>query len=674
MKKVNLISFLFCLLALGLSAQVKKDVVAGNIDNTVDPRQDFFSFANGGWLKANPIPASESRWGIGNVLQEEIYARVLRISEDAGMKVSPKGSNAQKIGDFWFTGMDSVGIEKQGLKPLSKELKRIANIKDMGEFFNVVAYYQTIQVGPMFNGGVGQDSKNSEVYSYYLGQGGLGLPNRDYYINTDERNTKIREAYIKHLAAMFELMGDKTKVAEQEAKAVMAIETDLAKASRKLEDMRDPYKNYNKMSMAQLQKLTPSLPWAKLIEQMGVSKLDSVVVGQPEFLEQLEKSVRGVALADWKSYLRWQLVTSFADKLSNKFSDEHFNFYGKTLSGRKEQKKRWKRVLDAQEGALGDALGQLFVTEFFPAKSKARYELMVDNIMAVYRDNIKDLSWMSAETKAKALLKLDKVNKKVGYPTQFKDFSKMNISRSSFCENWIEAQKWWYYYNTNKMGKPVDRNEWDMTPQTYNAYYNPSNNEIVLPAAQMLVPGFSDDLLDDAVAYGYTGASTIGHEITHGFDDEGRQFDAKGNLNEWWTPQDAEEFKKRAQVMIDQFNGFVVLDSMHVKGEASLGENIADFGGIVLGLKAFMKTEQYKKGESIAGYTPVQRFFLGYALGWMSHQRKEQLAKQIMTDVHAPAMFRVNGPFANVPEFYEAFGVKEGDKMYRAEGIRVKIW
>ena len=340
----------------------------------------------------------------------------------------------------------------------------------------------------------------------------------------------------------------------------------------------------------------------------------------------------------------------------------------------KEQKPRWKRVLDAQENALGDALGQLFVKEFFPEAAKLRYTKMVDGVKEAYAENISALDWMSAETKAKALDKLKKVTKKVGYPDKWKDFSAMTIDRSSFVRNVINANKWWYNYNVSKLGKPVDRTEWDMTPQTYNAYYNPSNNEIVLPAAIFMIPGYSDAEVDDAVAYGYAAASTIGHEITHGFDDQGRQYDAAGNLVAWWLPEDSIKFTERAKMLVDQFNEFVAVDTMHVRGEATLGENIADLGGVVLGLKAFKKTEQYKKGEKIGNYTPLQRYFMGYALGWMTQQTKERLARQIMTDVHAPANLRVNGPFVNVPEFYEAFNVNPTNKMWRDPAKRVKIW
>ena len=651
-----------------------RDAISKNVNDSINPADDFFSFANGGWLKANPIPASESSWGIGKLLQEDIYSKMKKVSEEAAANTNPlAGSNEQKIGDFWHTGMDTLTIEKQGIEPLRTELNQIKDIKDINGVLEMVATLQTYQVAPMYGSFVYQDLKNSSKYSFFLWQGGLGLPDKDYYFNKDDRNTNIRSEYRKYLTNLFKLLGDTEGVASEKSETVFKMETFLAQSHRTIEALRDQYKNYNPMSVKELQNLTPSVSWKMQMEKMGI-KSDSVVVGQPEFYRALDASLSKFTVDDWKAYLTSQLVESFASKLSQKFADEDFNFHGKILEGKKEQKPRWKRVLDAQENALGDALGQLFVKEFFPKAAKLRYTKMVEGVKEAYAENINTLDWMSPETKAKALDKLTKVTKKVGYPDKWKDFSAMSIDRSSFARNIINANKWWYNYNVAKLGKPVDRTEWDMTPQTYNAYYNPSNNEIVLPAAIFMIPGFSDSEVDDAVAYGYAAASTIGHEITHGFDDQGRQYDAAGNLVAWWLPEDSIKFTERAKMLVDQFNEFVAVDTMHVRGEATLGENIADLGGIVLGLKAFKKTEQYKKGEKIGNYTPLQRYFMGYALGWMTQQTKERLARQIMTDVHAPANLRVNGPFVNVPEFYEAFNVNPTNKMWRDPAKRVKIW
>jgi putative endopeptidase len=645
------------------------------MDTTVNPAVDFFSYANGGWIKRNPIPESERRWGIANLVQNETYDRMKKLSEDAAANTNATaGSNEQKIGDFYASGLDSANIEAKGITPLKAEFDAINAIKDKLGVLDVVAHFQMIGPGALFAPAIYQDEMNSNVIALHFYQGGIGLPNRDYYFNNDARTKNIREEYSKHLVNMFMLLGDDAAKAKKNSAAVMKIETGLAKASRKLEDLRDPYANYNKMSVADFEKLTPSIKWKDMMSKMNVHGVDSVIIGQPEFYKEVENSLKTVSVEDWKTYLRWNLVDAFAGELNNAIDKEHFHFFGTVMGGAKEQRPRWKRVLDNEEGYLGDALGQLYVQKYYSAETKKRYQQLTDNTLEAFRERIQKLDWMTQATKEKALAKLASVRKKVGCPDKWRDYSSMIISRSSYVENVIQGNLWQYNYYLNKLGKPVDRDEWDMTPQTYNAYYNPSNNEIVLPAAQFIVPGFPDSLIDDAIIYGYDAASTIGHEITHGFDDEGRQFDANGNLSPWWTPEDSAQFVKRAQRMIDQFNNYVVLDSMHLNGKATLGENIADFGGVVIGLDAFKKTQQYKEGKKINGLTPVQRFFLGYALGWLGEMRDASLAQQVMTNVHAPGKFRVLGPMSNVPEFYEAFNVKEGDPMYRPDSIRVKIW
>ncbi len=649
------------------------DVVAANTDTTVSPADDFFLFANGGWIKNHPIPGSESSWSIGKMVQDDIYNKMKTVSESAAKANASKGSNEQKIGDFWTTGMDSAAIEIAGLAAIQPEMDKIAAIKDINGLLYVVADMHTSQISPMFDVAVYQDEKNSAVYTLHVSQGGLGLGERDYYFKKDERNVNIRKEYVKHIANMLQLMGDNQANAAKYATSVFKVETFLAEKHRTIEALRDPHANYNKMSVNDLQKMTPSVNWTNLLSKTGI-KTDTLIVGQPEFFKQMDTSLKKFSLDEWKAYLRFNLVSSLAAYLPKAFDQGHFNFFGKTLEGKKEQKPRWKRVLDAQEGQLGDALGQLFVKEYFSQKAKKRYEDMTEAIREAFVENIKELDWMSPVTKEKALDKLKKVTKKIGYPDKWKDFSAMTIDRSSYVRNNLNANKWWFNYHARKLNKPVDRTEWEMTPQTYNAYYNPSNNEIVMPASIFMIPGFTDEQVDDAVAYGYAAASTIGHEITHGFDDQGRQFDAEGNLKMWWTAADSVQFAQRANKLIAQFNEFMPVDTMHVRGEATLGENIADLGGVVLGLRAFKKTEQYKKGEKIAGYTPLQRYFMGYALGWMGHATKERLARQLMTDVHAPAKERVNGPFVNVPEFYEAFGIKPDAKMFREEAKRSKIW
>lgn len=655
------------------SDKAKTDLLAQDVDTTVNPADDFFQFANGGWIKKNPIPASESSWGVGQLVQDDIYERLKTINEKAAKETVEKGSITQKIGDFWVSGMDSVAADKQGIEPLNKDLAAIDQIANIGQLMSVVADMHTKGMRVLFSEGVYQDDKNSEVNAYQIGQGGLGMPNRDYYFNTDQKTLGVQKAYQVLLQKTFRQLGDDSLTAAKHTSEVYALETKLAKVSRKLADLRDPYKNYHKMSVTGLAALAPDMLWPEYLQKIGITKLDSAIVGQPEFLQGLDAALKNTPLADWKNYLKSNLIRRNAAYLDQETFMNAFA-YSQALRGTKEPRVRWKRVLDAEEGAIGEALGQLFVKEYFNEKAKARYNTLVEAIRDAYKERIQHLTWMTDSTRQKALDKLSKIQKKVGYPDKWKDFSSLEIDKGPFVLNMMRARQWWFQYELNKLGKPVDRNEWNMTPQTYNAYYNPSNNEIVLPAGIFAVPGMRDEDLDDAFVYGYAGASTIGHEMTHGFDDQGRQYDAAGNLKNWWQDSDAKQFGERAAKIIRQFNEFVPVDTLHVNGEATQGENIADLGGLLLGIDAFKKTEQYKKGEKINGYTPMQRYFMGYAFGWLYETRKESLASQLKTDVHAPAKERVNGPMANIPEFYEAFGVKPGDKMFRPDSLRVKIW
>jgi putative endopeptidase len=657
----------------GSSQSDQQDVLAINRDTAADASQDFFMYANGGWIKNNPIPSDQSSWGIGNLVVEENLKRLRVISEDAAKKNAANGSAEQKIGDFWSTAMDSSKIEQQGLQPLQPYLNKINAITDVPSLLNVAAELKRVGSSTLFSDFVAQDDKNSEVMAYKLWQGGLGLPQREYYFRNDSATKNIRDAYVKYVAKVLTMSGDDSTAAGVAAKNIMALETKLAQASRKLEDLRDPYRNYNKMAIADLGKMSASINWSNYLSSMGVQHVDSVIVGQPEFFKALDASLKTTPIADWKSYMKFQLMNDFAGAMPDRFGVEQFNFF-KLLSGAKERRPRWKRVIQSEETAMGELLGQLYVKEFFSDTAKKRYSDMVEAIRDALKDRISKLTWMSDSTKQKAYVKLAAMKKKVGYPDKWKDFSAMQIGKESYVQNLMNANQWWHNYNMNKLGKPVDRDEWDMTPQTYNAYYNPSNNEIVLPAGIFTVPGKRDNELDDALVYGYAGASTIGHEITHGFDDEGRQFDEKGNLKSWWTAKDEEEFKKRAEVMVKQFDEYEPIKGYHINGKATLGENIADLGGILLGIEAFKKTEQYKKNETINGMTPMQRYFLGYALGWLGQIRDEQLRNRLLTDVHSPAKYRVNGPFVDVDEFYNAFNIKPNSPMYRADSLRVRIW
>jgi len=652
----------------------KPDILYAALDTTVAPGDDFFAYANGTWIKNNPIPASESNMGIGKKVQDEVYARLRQTSIAAAGARAAAGSNQQKIGDFWAVGLDSVKADRLGAAPIQPELHRIAAMKTVAEVPGVIAHEIPLGVNALIGPGVSQDDKNSDKMAIYLRQAGLGLPNRDYYFNTDSRTKNIRAEYLKHVANTFKLLGEDYRSANAHAAWVMALETALAKSSRKLEALRDPYANYHKMSIAQLDKLTPGLDWKTWLGQMGIASADTVIVGQPEFYQTAGQLLKTVPLDEWKAYLAWQVARTFAPTLSRPFVAENFHFYGTVLRGATAIRPRWKRVLDMQENALGDALGQLFVKDYFKPEAKARYDTLVKNVVVSFAEHIQKADWMSAPTKVVALDKLHKITPKVGYPNKWKDYSAMTIDRSSLAANVMRANQWQYNYELHKLGRPVDRTEWGITPQTYNAYYTAANNEIVLPAAAFAIPGLPDADADDALVYGYAGASTIGHELTHGFDDEGSQYDAHGNLHEWWSKDDRRRFNDRVGGIVRQFDGYTLLDSLHINGKATAGENIADLGGIVIGLDAFKKTRQYREGKKINGLTPTQRYFLGYALGWQMHVRDERLASQLLTDVHSPAQYRVNGPMADVPAFYDAFGVRPGQKMYMPRNLRVVIW
>ncbi len=655
------------------STEVAKNIFAPNIDTTISPAEDFFMYANGKWIKDNPIPAEESSWGIAYLVINENLQRLRDISEEAAKQGGTKGSASQKIGDFWSTAMDSAKVEQQGTKYLKPYFDQINAIKDVPSLINVISELNKIGVSALFSDYVVQDDKNSDVMAFRMDQGGLGLPEREYYFNTDSSTTNIRNAYLIHIAKLLVLQGADSAVAAQSAISILKMETVLAKASRKLADLRDPYANYHKTAITDLSKLAYSVNWKGFLESVGVTKIDSVIVGQPEFFQSLDNTLKTTAIDDWKNYLTYRTLSAFANALPDAFVKENFNF-SKFFTGAKQIKPRWKRTISSEENAMGELLGQLYAKKYFDSTTKKRYSDLVEHIRDSYKDRIKNLTWMSDSTKEKALVKLAAMTKKVGYPDKWKDFSAMNISNESYVENIINSKKWWHEHEVNKLGKPIDRTEWDMYPQTYNAYYNPSNNEIVLPAGIFTVPGFKDSELDDAVVYGYAGASTIGHEITHGFDDQGRLYDAQGNLKNWWSKNDSAEFAKRSHLMIEQFNQYEPLPGVHINGAATLGENIADLGGILLGIDAFKKTDEFKKNEKIEGLTPMQRYFMGYSIGWLYATRNESLKNQLMVDVHSPAKYRVNGPFSDVDEFYSTFNVKPGDKMYRPDSLRVRIW
>jgi putative endopeptidase len=569
--------------------------------------------------------------------------------------------------------MDSVKLNKDGAAPLKDEFAMIERIQTKDEVIKEIAHLHSIGISALFVGYVGQDPKISTLYIPQLYQGGIGLPDRDYYTNTDERTLGIQKAYMDHLVSMFKLLGDKEDLAKKNAQTVFDIERNLAKASMTNIELRDPEKQYNKKSYKELAELTPNINWMTYLAGVGVTELTDVIVCQPEFFKEVYHSFDRVPVSDWKTYLRWALIDQTSDKLSDEFVNEDFKFNGTVLVGTPSLKPRWKRALEATDGSLGDALGQLFVQKHFSEESKKRVAAMVENLVAAYKERIGTRDWMSDETKTQAYAKLDKVMKKFGYPDKWKDYSTLDIKRDSYIQNYLRANNYSFKEMIQKLGKPVDRTEWGMTAPTINAYYNPSMNEIVFPAG-IMQPVFFNPEADDAVNYGCMGA-IIGHELTHGFDDQGAQYDADGNLKNWWTKEDLEKFKKKTDMLVKQFDEYEAIDGVHVKGQLTLGENIADLGGLTIAYYALKKSMEGKPApEKIDGFTAEQRFFMSWAQGWRGNMRPEYLKNMLQTNPHSPGNFRGNGPLSNMPEFYEAFGVKEGDKMYRPQEQRAEIW
>jgi putative endopeptidase len=643
-------------------------------DTSILPGNDFNKFSTGTWLKNNPIPADESMWGVFQVIPDEILTRLKLINEELINQNSEPGSAAQKIADFWRSGMDTIQVEKEGLDSLRIYLNRINDIKNIGALTEETGRLHYIGVPVLFSNPIYQDEKISSKYLLHLYQGGLGLPDRDYYFDNDERTKRIREEYLIHLQKMFSLLGENDSDSKKISSTILRIETSLAGASRKLADLRDPYKNYHKMSISEMKKLMPAFDISIYLPASGIKQIDSLIIGQPEFFNHLNSLITKESISDWKHYFKWHLINNYADYLNDSFQQEHFHFYSTILSGNEQQKPRWKRILRNQENYLGDALGQLYVAKYYSPEIKARHEKLVDDIIISYQDRIRKLDWMSDSTKEKSLSKLNAITKKVGYPEKWKDYSNYPVQKTSYVLNILRGNEWYSNYSISRLYKPVDKMEWEMTPQTYNAYYNPSNNEIVLPAAAFIVPGIPEDKVDDAILYAYAGGSTIGHELTHAFDDQGSQFDEEGNLNDWWTKEDKKQFKQRCTKIVEQFNDYIVLDSLHINGDATQGENIADLGGILVGLDAFKKTKQFQEGKMLGGYTPLQRYFFGWSISWLGHMRDASLALRVKTDVHSPTFLRINGPVVNVNEWYDAFGIQNSDKMYVKPEDRVRIW
>ncbi|MBK6913402.1 MAG: M13 family metallopeptidase [Ignavibacteriales bacterium] len=655
-----------------ISGDKSKTLDPQNIDSSVKPGDNFYEYASGNWLKNNPIPDEYSRWGSFEILTEENYKILKQILEEASVSNAPLGSVQQKIGDYCFAGMDTASIESLGINAISNYLEKIQNINSEENLVEVISEMHVNGQNPLFNFFVSADAKNSSMVISQLFQGGLGLPDRDYYLKDDDRSKEIRERYALHISKMFSLSGSDESTAHNAAAVIMKIETRLAENSMDRVAMRDPNLTYNKMTFADVKNLASGFDWDLYFNFTGVNDPGDINVGQPDFFKEIGSMMNEVSLDDWKIYLRWNLLRGTANLLSSDFVNERFDFTGKFLNGQKAMQPRWKRILQSTNFALGEALGKLFVEKTFPPEAKQKALQIVNNLLEAMGDRINNLEWMSDETKKQAMIKLDAFNVKIGYPDKWKDYSDLKVTRNSFVENLMEANRFQFKKDLEKIGKPVDKTEWLMNPQTVNAYYEPTKNEIVFPAA-ILQPPFFDPEADDAINYGAMGG-VIGHEVTHGFDDEGKQYDAEGNIRNWWTSEDEAKFNERAQVMINQYNSFMPIDTNRINGALTQGENIADLGGLNVAFTAFKKTEQFNENKLIDGFTPSQRFFLSWANVWKNNIRDQALLLRLKTDPHSPGKFRVLGPLSNIPEFWDAFDIKPGEPM-RNEGDKlVKIW
>ena len=647
------------------------------MDTTVKPSEDFFRFVNGGWIAKNEIPSDLGAYGSFTELREENQEVLLDILRKAGENEQYKeGSDQRKAADFYTVGMDSVMAERAGISVLTPYFEKIEAIKDKKDIQEYLEQ-DILQGGSaFFNMAVFPDLKKSNQMAAYITSGGIGLPERDYYLKTDDKSKEIRQKYVEHIANLFVLAGDDAAAAKKQAEVVLNLETRLAKTMLSKEDSRDPYKSYFPKSVGDLTKLAPSIDWKDYFQSLDI-KVDTVIVTEPAFLQEYHKIINDTKMADIKTYLRAGLMRSAAPYMHNAFVQEAFNFNSKYLTGVEQMRPRWKRVLATTNNLIGEAIGQLYVDETFPPEAKQKAQDMVENIKLAFADRIKQLEWMSDSTKEMALKKLNTFRVKIGYPEKWIDYSSLEVSKdpeeASYFGNVVNANIFESKRQLSKLGKPVDREEWEMTPQTVNAYYNPLFNEIVFPAA-ILQPPFYDYRADEAVNYGGIGA-VIGHEISHGFDDQGAKFDAEGNLKNWFTEKDLSSFEERGKNLAKQFDKYEPLPGVFVQGQFTLGENIGDLGGITAayeGLQRFYR--ENKKPGLIDGYTPEQRFFISWATIWRIKYRDETLRTQVLTDPHSPGMFRANGPLTNFPPFYEAFNVKEGDKMFRPDSSRVKIW
>lgn len=643
----------------------------GDIDTSVTPCEDFFRYANGKWLARTEIPASEPVWGGFNEVHERNREILRAIAEDAARAGAPSGSVTQKVGDYWATGVDEAAVEAAGTAPIASQLAAVDGLTERADLPRLLAELHALRLFGGFVPIVRQDPGESTRNLFWLQQGGLGMPDRDHYLKEDERSREIRQEYVAHVTRMLELLGDDPDRARYGAATILTVETRLARASMSRVDQRDPYKVYNKMTVAQLAERCP-WGWNDYFGALGIATLD-LNVRQPGFFEELARAFGDVPLEQVRTYLRWHVVRATASSLPAAFDRESFRFNAGVLQGVQEQRPRWKRVLDSMDGHIGEELGQLYVEKAFPPEAKRRVLELVEDLRAALRERIRSLGWMGEATKEQALRKLDAFAVKMGYPDTWRDHAPLEIDRSSYAANVLRANAWHMRRDLDKLGRPVDRTEWLMSPQTVNAYYNPLMNEIVFPAGILQPPFFYADA-DDAVNYGAIGM-VIGHEMSHGFDDSGSKYDADGNLKEWWQPEDRLAYESRTDLIVRQFEGYEPLPGMRINGKLTLGENIGDLGGIKIAWSAFQRAlERRGRPAAIDGFTPEQRFFLGLAQSWRGKLRDEALRLRLTIDPHSPGHYRVIGPLSNLPEFHAAFACGAGAPMLREEEVRPTIW
>ncbi len=641
-----------------------------NFDQSVLPKDDFYRYANGSWLKEHPIPPAYTSWNNMQAINEHVED-VLRVVVEKAAKATDRDALSQKVGDFYSSGMDLAAIEKAGLAPLQSRFQEIAALKSIEDLPLLTAHLHASASSVLFSFGSGQDEKNSQQVIAVADQGGLSLPDRDYYMRDDADSVKLRAAFEQHVARSFILLGDDPKIASSEATTLLELETKMARASKSAVDLRDPESNYHKLSLADFQKLTPHFEWNRYLQSEHV-KIDSLDVGQPEFFQSLDGLLAQTPIETWKIYFRYHVFSDSATYLAKQYDDEFFSFYGKVLSGAQEHHERWKRVLNTVSVSVDQLVGQLYVRDNFSADSKRRMLDLIANLRAALRDRLEHVTWMDEETRRAALVKLERIGVKVGYPDKWINYDSLHIDRGGYAENVFQANAFNVHRDLAKIGHPVDRTEWDMSPQTINAYYSQTMNEIVFPAA-ILSPPIFDPAASDAENYGAIGA-VIGHEMTHGFDDNGRQYDANGNLRNWWTAASTVNFNKRSEAIVNQFNEYTVLNGLHINGALTQGENIADLGGVKIALSAFQRTPGFKTAPRDHGFTATQIFFLSYARVWRNNTRPEALRMDVNTDPHSPPDLRVNGTLSNLTSFYEAFSIPEGAPMRRAAATRVEIW